>query len=216
MIGNQDQYYGRTEVSNSDLGWLDKYFLPTSQVYDINAAYRFGNLIDAMITEPHRCNHYSYKVDDEPFTKAEWEQAYRMLEAFRNDPICKHYESMATGQNVMSREMEFNHAGLTFTMPVRCKWDLWMPPVRHGADIKSTTATTQKGFEQSLQYFNYDRQRAFYMDIAGADRDLLIGISKINFRIFKVPIIRGDATYESGKEKYTAAAFKYWYLFENF
>lgn len=216
MIGDQDQYYGRTEVSNSDLGWLDKYFLPSSQVYDIASAYRFGNLIDAMITEPHRCNHYTYKVDSEQFTKEEWQQAYKMLDAFRKDEICQHYLKLATGQNVMSKEMEFMEAGLQFKMNVRCKWDLWMPVLKHGADIKSTTATTQRQFEQSLQYFNYDRQRAFYMDIAGADKDLLIGISKINFRIFKVPIVRDGAIYQSGKEKYTQAAFKYWYLFENF
>lgn len=216
MIGTADSYYTRPEVSNSDLGALDKYFLPPGQVYDIAQAYRFGNLIDAMITEPHRCDHYTHRVDGEQFTKAEWELAYKMLNAFRADPFCAHLHSLASGQNVMARELDFNYQGIAFSLPVRCKWDLWMPVLKHGADIKSTTAKTQREFEAALAYFNYDRQRAFYMDIAGADKDLLIGISKVNLKIFKIPIKRGDAIYNAGREKYNAIAFRYWTLFDGF
>ena len=221
MIGNDDSYYGRPEVSNSDLGALDKYFLPPQRMYDIQAAYRFGNLIDAMITEPARCDHYSHRVDTEQFTKQEWEQAYKMLQAFRQDNICALFQQMASGQNVMSTDLGFEYHGVKFTLPVRCKWDLWMEMMQYGADIKSTTATTQTQFEATLDYFNYDRQRAFYMDIArakgyAAEKDMLIGISKVNFKVFKIPILRDGPVYQSGREKYQRLAFQYWSLFEGF
>lgn len=221
MIGNLDTYYLRPEVSNSDLGELEKYFLPREQRGDIEAAYRFGNLIDAMITEPERCNHFNRTVDGVQFTKEEWEQAYKMLKAFRADEICAAFLKLSEGQAVKSVTMDFNHNGVEFQLLVRCKFDLWMERMQHGADIKSTTATTQKQFEASLDYFNYDRQRAFYMDIAQTmgykcDRDMLIGISKVNHKIFKVPIKRGDATYTRGRQKVDEAAFRWWSLFEGF
>lgn len=221
MIGNDDSYYGRPEVSNSDLSALEKYFLPPQRVYDIQSAYRFGNLIDAMITEPARCDHYAYRVDSEQFTKAEWQQAYKMLEAFRADELCQLYHKMASGQNVMTTSLPFDYHGVKFEMAVRCKWDLWMEMLEHGSDIKSTTATSQSQFEAALDYFNYDKQRAFYMDIARAkgykaEQDVLIGISKVNFKVFKIPIKRGGAIYESGREKYMRAGFQFWSLFDGF
>ena len=51
------------------------------------------------------------------------------------------------------------------------------------------------------------------MDIAGSNQDILIGISKVNNKVFKLPIKRGDDFYNSGKEKYLELAFKWWYLF---
>ena len=116
----------------------------------------------------------------------------------------------------MAREMEMEYLGVPFSMRVRCKWDLWMERLKWGGDIKSTACTTQKQFEEALFYFEYDRQRAWYMDIAGSDRDVLIGISKVNFKIFKVAIPRAGEIYEKGKEKYSEMAFKHWCLFNNF
>lgn len=220
MIG-EDLYYSRPEVSNSDLSALEKYFLPPGRVIDLEQAYRFGNLVDAMITEKHRCDHYRYRVDDVQFSKAEWTLAYEMKKSYDNDPFCQTIDKMADGQKVMSAELEFNYGGLTFFLTVRCKWDRWMELLKHGADIKSTTATTQKQFEDTLDYFNYDQQRAFYMDIARAlgypcDKDMLIGISKVNKKVFKVPIVRDGEIYLRGKEKYTAAGYRWWSLFEGF
>ena len=220
MIG-EDVYYSRPEVSNSDLLQVEKYFMPPGRVFDIENAYRFGNLIDAMITEPHRCDHYRHRVDGVQFTADEWKLAYSMKNSYDRDPFCQSIDKMAEGQKVMSGWMEFEYADIRFSLEVRCKWDRWMEALKHGADIKSTVATTQKQFEDSLNYFNYDQQRAFYMDIARmlgypCDKDVLIGISKVNQKIFKVPIVRDGEFYLRGKEKYTSAAFRWWYLFANF
>lgn len=215
MIG-QDAYYGRPEVSNSDLSALENYFMPKDYVMDATAAYRFGNLIDAMVTESHRCDHYNRRVDGEQFTAEEWAQATQMLNAFRKDAECMNLLKMSTGQNVMIRRgQQFEYQGIPFELDVRCKWDGFMPHMKWGWDLKSTTATTQKQFEEACRHFKYTRQRAWYMDIAGSDRDMLIGISKKNFQVFKIRIRRDDDFYLTGKAQYSEWAFRYWTLFGN-
>jgi len=113
---------------------------------------------------------------------------------------------------MVTENKEFEYA-VPFSLPVRCKWDLWMAGFNWGGDIKSTVATTQKQFEEACRHFDYDRQRWWYMNIAGSAQDILIGISKKNFKIFKLTIRRGDEFWKSGREKALELAFRYWQLF---
>jgi hypothetical protein len=110
----------------------------------------------------------------------------------------------------MATELSINYLGFPFTLPARCKWDLFMPAFGWGGDIKSTTATTQKQCEEAARFFDYPRSRAWYMDIAASEKDIIIFISKVNFQVFKIPIRRGDELYREGKEQYQELAFKYW------
>lgn len=209
-----EQYFIRPEVSNSDLSWLKSYWMPADQIADYTDAYRFGNLIDAMITEPERVNFFLWTVDEVVYSKEEFERAERMKQSFYNDPLCRQLLRQAVMQKVSSRdEFPVEYNGFTFTLPVRCKWDLFCEAFDMSGDIKSTTATTQKQFEEAVSYFDYDRQRAWYMDIENRNNDIIIGISKVNYKVFKVPIKRGDSLYNSGKEKYQDLAFRWWYLF---
>ena len=205
----QDSYYSRKEVSNSDLSALKNQLHPIDMP-DPTQAYRFGNLIDAMITEQHRVNYFKRTCDDNVFSKEDFEIALEMKKVFYADETCKLISTGSDTQKVMSAvRTDFNYKGINFSMPVRCKWDLWQPSWKWGGDIKSTTATTQEQFEAAIRYFDYDRQRAWYMDIAKSNKDLLIGISKKNFKIFKVFIKRGDDLYNSGLQKYSYLAFMY-------
>lgn len=215
MIGTFDNYYAQSEVSNSDLSEVAKLFYGQERIMDLTLAYRFGNLVDAMITEPHRCNHITKKVDDEQFMIDEWERAYAMLQAFRKDAMCMQLLKLASGQAVKKvNGFEIEHEGLKFLMNVRCKYDLWSDALKWGGDIKSTVATTQKQFEDSLYHFDYDRQRAWYMDLSGAPKDVLIGICKKEpHKIFKVNITRDSELYKSGKAKYQSLAFLHYTLF---
>ena len=85
--------------------------------------------------------------------------------------------------------------------------------MKMGGDIKSTTATTQEQFEAAITHFDYHRQRAFYMTLSGHPRDVVIGISKKNFKVFKVFIKRGDPLFEKGMEEFRMLAYKYFTLF---
>ena len=82
-----------------------------------------------------------------------------------------------------------------------------------GGDLKSTFATSQKQFEEAVDFFDWDRSRAWYMDIAGSRQDFIVGISKKNQKVFKVFIKRDDKIYKRGKEKYDELAFRWWMLF---
>lgn len=211
-----DPYYSRPEVSNSELGWLEKYWLPQQVIIDLEAAYRFGSLLDAMITEPDKVDYFNRSVDGTVFEKEEFEKAARMKRVFLSDPFCKSLTEMAEMQKVsIDPEFRINYNGYKFTLPVRAKWDFFVNHIDLGADLKSTACTTQKQFEQSIRHFNYDRQCAFYMDIEGKNNFMFVGVSKVNMKIFKVPVTRGSELYKSGREKYEELAFKYWYLFGN-
>jgi hypothetical protein len=205
-----DPYYDRAEVSNSDLSWL-KNILSPRETADTTAAYRFGNLIDAMITEPDNVNFYARTLGDVQFTADEFDKAERMKRAFYADSLCRGIATGADGQKVMSAVRVFDYGGMEFELPCRCKWDLWRADGHFGGDIKSTAATTQAQFEAAARHFDYDRQRAWYMDIAGSDEDVLIGISKKNFKVFKIFINRGSSWYRDGFAKYNELAFR-WHL----
>lgn len=213
----KDPYYDRPEVSNSDLSWLKKYWQPQDVVVDVEQAYRFGTLIDCMITEPHKVNYFSFTCCGNQYNQADFDRAQEMKKAFYRDELCATLAKHSEYQKVsVCPSFRIEHDGFEFSLASRCKWDLYaMPKLKMSADIKSTTATTQKQFEEAVRYFDYDRQRAWYMDMEGVSNDMLIGISKVNFKIFKVPVKRGGELYQSGRRKYQELAFRYWYLFEN-
>ncbi len=214
-MAEKDPYYFMPEVSNSDLSWLKKYWMQEDQIHDVEQAYRFGTLIDCMITEPEKINYFNMTCAGERYSREEFDLAKKMKAAFYKDEFCATLAKHSEFQKVsIKKDFLIEHDGFQFTLDVRCKWDLYaMPKLRLSGDIKSTTAVSQKQFEDACRHFDYDRQRALYMDIEGVENDMLIGISKVNCKVFKLPIKRGGEFYNSGKLKYQELAFKYWYLF---
>ena len=211
-----DPYYSRPEVSNSELGWLEKYWLPQQIVIDLEAAFRFGSLLDAMITEPEQVNYFNLTVCGTQFSKEEFDTAIKMKKVFFADPFCRSLSNQCEMQKVSIRkDWPIQYNGYEFGLDVRCKWDFFAPRIDLSADLKTTACTTQKAFEQSIHHYSYDRQAAFYMDIENKSNFIFIGISKVNHKIFKVPVKRGSELYNSGRAKYQELAFRYWYLFGN-
>lgn len=215
MSGNPDAYYLRPEVSNSDLTALKELLHPRLRFGNREDAFRFGSLVDAVITEPARVNYYRLTVDDVQYTPEEFEHAREMYAALRaearTDPFLDHVLRNAGTQRFMVRRNQpFDYCGFPFTLDTRCKWDWWLG--NFGGDLKTTAAATQREFEDALDLFDWDRSRAWYMDIARSDRDFIYAISKKNNRIFKKHITRGDAIYAAGRDKYEELAFQYWCL----
>lgn len=212
-----DPYYSRPEVSNSELGWLEKYWLPQQIVIDLEQAYRFGSLVDAMITENHLVDYFKLTVCGTQFQKEEFERAAAMKKAFFKDSFCKSMAAQCEMQKVsVKRNWPIHYEGFDFNMDVRCKWDFFSPKIDLSGDLKTTACTTQKAFEASIHHYNYDRQAAFYMDIENKSNFIFIGVCKTSpHEIFKVPVKRGGDLYNSGRAKYQELAFRYWYLFGN-
>lgn len=208
---NDSNYRSFPAVSNSDLTALQKYWEPENIWIDKEKAYKFGTLIDAIITEPHKVDYYKFKVEDVQYTIEEFQQAKEMRKAFYANEFCKKMVAMCSFQKISYQpDFQIEYEGIKFSLPAKCKWDLFCENMDLGGDIKSTAAATQKQFVDACHHFEYFRSRAWYMDLEGRNNDILIGISKKNNQIFKIPIKRGDELYNLGKQQYQELAFRYW------
>jgi hypothetical protein len=213
-----DTYYLRSEVSNSTLSEVKKLLYPDFVFIDPTNAYRFGNLLDAMITEKEKLNHFKLTVSDykEPFTKELWNKAKLMTNNAHSDVVTESLLKMSEFQKIFVKEVFFDYNGFKFSLMMRCKFDMWMPDLGWGADIKSTAAKSHKQFVDACYHFDYDRSRVLYMMLSGAKKDMIIGISKEKpHEVFKIPIIENDDFYNSGMQKLVELAFKYHCLFSN-
>lgn len=217
MLINDSNYRAFPAVSNSDLGWLDEQLTnKINNAIDLESTFANGTLIDAMITEPHKVDFFKLKVQGEKYNYSteEFEIAKEMKKAFMKDALCQQILKTCTFQKISYQpEFEIELNGLKFTLPAKCKWDFFNEKIDFSGDIKSTACTTQKQCEEAVRHFNYDRSRAWYMDLENRSNDILIFISKVNYKIFKVPVKRGGSIYNEGKEKYQELAFKWWTLF---
>ena len=189
-MSNPDKYFGRSEVSNSDLTELKQLLYPKRQYGDKEAAFRFGTLVDALVTEPDRVNYYKYMVDDVLYSKEEFElgrEMYRALkfEARKDSFLAKVLELSDTQTCMVNKGQAFEYGPLRFTLDTRCKWDWWLPGFSFGGDLKTTFASSQKQFEEAVDFFDWDRSRAWYMDIAGSRQDFIYALSKKNCQIVK-------------------------------
>lgn len=214
---NPDAYYGRPEVSNSDLTKLKELLHPGLVFPGREAAFRFGTLVDAIITEPERVNFYRNTVDGEQYDAQEFQHALDMRKSLlaeaRRDGLLARVLGVADNQHVSVRHGQpFEYCGFPFTLDTRCKWDWWLEDFKFGGDLKTVSARTQKEFDEAMDTFDWDRSRAWYMDIVGSDRDFIYAISKQTGEVFKKFIDRGDATYQRGREKYEELAFQWWCL----
>lgn len=216
MSINQSNYRDFPAVSNSDLTWLEKYWMPEDERIDIEKAYANGNLIDAMITEPHKVDYYQRTVAGETYcySTEDFERAQEMKKSFYRDKFCANLVSICSFQRISYKpSFTVEYGAMKFNIPAKAKWDLFCESADIGGDIKSTACTTQKQCEEAVRYFRYDRSRSFYMDLEGRSNDMLIFISKVNFKVFKIPVKRDSEIYKDGKAKYQELAFKWWYLF---
>lgn len=217
-MANPDSYYLRTEVSNSDLTELKDYLYPRTQYGDKEKAFKFGTLVDALITENERVHYSKRMVDDVTYSREDFELGLAMREALRKearkDEFLRAVLSNSDTQKFMvNKSQRFLYGNFEYTLDTRCKWDWWLPSFGFGGDLKTTFAESQNQFNEAIDFFDWDRSRAWYMDIAGSQQDFIYAISKKNLKIFKAFIRRNDDTYKRGKEKYDELAFKWWMLF---
>ena len=218
MNEDQDPYYGRPECSNSDLSILAKYWQSFQISYDIEKAYRFGTLVDCMLTEPNKVNYFQFTCAGWQYTREDFQLAETMKKVFCRDEYCQLLLKHSDTQKVtVNPKFAISHLGMDFTIPFRMKADFdALRVLKLIADFKTTNAETQKEFEKMVQVFHYDRQGAVYLDLAGGDQFLLVAVSKKPpHRLFKVPIRRGDPLYQSGLAKYQELAFRWYNLFGN-
>lgn len=217
-MSNPDSYYSRSEVSNSDLTELKNYLYPRVQYGDKEKAFKFGTLVDALITENDRVRYDKLMVDDYLYTTEEFELGLEMRKALRKEAEKDQFLAVVLAQSdtqkfMVNKQQEFYYGNFAYHLDTRCKWDWWLSAYNFGGDLKTTFAESQAQFDEAIDFFDWDRSRAWYMDIAGSNRDSIYAISKKNCKIFKHFITdRNHPTYIKGKEKYEDLAFKWWQL----
>jgi len=217
-MSNPDSYYSRSEVSNSDLTELKNYLYPRVQYGDKEKAFKFGTLVDALITENDRVRYDKLMVDDYLYTTEEFELGLEMRKALRKEAEKDQFLAVVLAQSdtqkfMVNKQQEFYYGNFAYHLDTRCKWDWWLSAYNFGGDLKTTFAESQAQFDEAIDFFDWDRSRAWYMDIAGSNRDVIYAISKKNCKIFKHFITdRNHPTYIKGKEKYEDLAFKWWQL----
>lgn len=204
-------YYSHPYVSNSDLSRLkrelesDVYVPPT-------ASFRFGSLVDAVITEPLAINRETMKFvsDGIAFTKGELAKADRMRQLFLAHPICRMiYTKSTTQAEIYADYVPFHVDGVDFELPMRAKLDFFWADARIVADLKTTAAKTQQAFEHSAMQFDYYRQMVHYCKLTGSNRAAIIGMSKANDGLFPIFINEGDERWQIGERDLNTLALKY-------
>lgn len=215
VMENFRDYYKLPQVSNSDLSWLNNYMTCKDSISE--NPLRIGSLIDAYITEPLslQISENSVRISglDYEYTQEDLKLAKRMSAAFFQNEFCRKLHHVSDTQTIFFHVRHFFYDNFSFSLECRCKYDFYSRMLGWGADLKSTICTTEKQCREALKNFNYDRQAAWYMDLSDSDQFMIIFVSKINFKVFLIPIKRGDDLYLSGREKYEDLAFHWYILF---
>jgi len=200
-----EEYFALPHASNS--GVKDAFALNTSR--DVprdpdNRAYKYGSALDALLTDPT-------VMDSRELTGEEKVLLHPMLRSLEKNNSYNALFKNADRQAVwVEGEFPISYDGLDLTIPAKCKFDWWINKLKFGGDLKTSESRTLEQFISAAKWFNYDQQAAWYMDITGSDRFLIIGISKWNFKTFEMAFKRGDANYLAGREKYMKCALSWW------
>ena len=171
-----------------------------------------------MITEPERVRYDKHMVDDVLYSGEDWELAEAMKKSLRmearHDPFLAQVLAKAETQRFMVNKNQcFQYGNFKYTPRYPVQMGLVASDLRIWGDLKSTLPAHKNNSMKLLIFFDWDRSRAWYMDIAGSRQDFIYGISKKNQKVFKAFIKRGDTIYQKGKEKYEELAFRWWMLF---
>jgi hypothetical protein len=212
-------------LNNSKLTWLKQAL--RGNTFDQSESYLiFGDLVDAMLTEPAKVDHidrsFVYNGNVVKFNKIIFQTAKNMTES------CLDYMdkmNMTTlfeksyKQHVVCREKVeiVVDDEISFLMNMKCKYDIHIPNII-GIDFKTTQAKTWKQFYDACKWMEYDRSRYFYSNVSGTKNDWIVGISKHPpHRIFHVDsnfkYYNDDTFLNSGKECFLNIIAKWYCLF---
>lgn len=181
-------YYELPFISNSYLTEVKRELLnqPTP---DLTEVFEFGSLFHQLLLEPDKAD----------YSHPDLEVAQDMAEAVKEVGLVR----SILNNSKFEAEKEF-YKCINGIM-CKSKLDGYIKPVV-GLELKSTSATSEKAFNQAIMSYDYDRQCAFYIDMANISQILIVGVSKTKVRkqhqIFKFLVIKDSPTYQAGKEKY--------------
>jgi hypothetical protein len=215
-------YYQLPAVSNSDFTTLRyAYNGEARDLSELEDVFNFGSLVDAMLTDRSRLNERDrilHKEDGEVirYTPEIWDQARKLARACERDPVIAQLLKSVVGQYVFVRTVSFTYQEEEISLVGKCKFDLFTKQFRTGLELKTTACTNARQFREAIDFFDWDRAAAWYMDLARIDRYWIAGVSKKNGEIFKHAIQRGDELYSAGLKKYSFWGYRWATIVEPF
>lgn len=154
---------------------------------DLEAIFAFGNLVEDLILQPHQAN----------WNHPDIELAKDMDRTFRADPICQQLLYV----HDLRRQHEW-YRNDRFGVPSRCKMDGDSKILNLVFELKGLSIDSENAFEGSIDRFDYDQGLAWYLDVSGYKRALLVAVSKKSpKRLFKRIVDRDHVYYKRGLEK---------------
>jgi hypothetical protein len=185
---SEEAYRAHPNVANSDLKRLDAEMIGKEMPGNIKEIFSFGTLCHHLILEPSLAD----------WTHKDILLALEMKETFMKDEFCRAFIEHPD----FEAEKEF-YCDDILGISGKCKMDGAIPRRLDILEFKSLSVSTQKAFEESITHFDYDHGAAYYLDVSGYNRLLIVGVSKQNTKmLFKKIIKRDSDLYISGRMKY--------------
>lgn len=208
-------YFDHPFVSNSkltafgyELGILPSFEVSEEKRFE---AFRFGTLFDLFETEPERLDYLNGKLvgTEHSFTKDDMKKIKIMSKNLHNHPLYKQILSLNPNFQKEIYKENFTLDGINF-IDFKAKLDLFLPNLV--IDLKTTDCTSQNQFENICEMFGYFRQMLFYMALTNAKKSVLIGISKLNYKVFALHFSENHPKYKETMEVCRMLIFKYLFL----
>jgi hypothetical protein len=183
---------------------------------DYKGAYRFGSLFDYYYTETDYFKE-NIDYDGEKFYLSEGnkklEFSFEEFELFVKsaqvlDAKYPNLRKYGVTQFIIKDKLIVNNR----EVKAKIKCDFWfdktlpeMPKMKVIVDLKTTTATSKEEFMKRFFEYDYDRNGAFYLDVAKANVYMCLAISR-NLEIYEIAVAKD--LLQSGRAKYN-------YIIEN-
>jgi hypothetical protein len=180
-----EEYFRRPELSNSGLTEIKK-GLVGDYIRSSTKSFAFGSCVDAILTQSE---HVSKYINEEWFG-----DAVKCARGVRDNAF---YDIIKGWSNQV--------AIINTVEGIACralfdKYDTHTG--KFGADYKTTDKTDIQQFIKSVYTFDYDRQAYHYMSVGELDVFILYPVSKKNGKAFPFKVVRGDKTFNEGREKW--------------
>ena len=184
----EEAYFASAYISNSDLKKLQKMISGDFEdPADLKEIFDFGHLVENLILQPHLAD-YSHK---------DIELAQKMADTFRKDPICQQLLYI----HDLRRQHEWYRSNI-HGIYARCKMDADSKLLSLVFELKGLAVDSERAFEAAIERFHYDMGLAWYLDVSGYRRALIVAVSKKSpERLFKRLVDRDHQYYKTGLVK---------------
>lgn len=194
---SNDQYRQRPGISNTDLSNLADQLL--GRLRDPSPkAFKFGQLFHSAILEPDdfACTTASCEEDQQ-----QRDQAHQLARVIKRHRYSRHV--LYRGVPELSHFATHEETGLLVKVRPDLLIDSPKRTRRTVVDFKTTSASNEQRFLDTILEYGYDRQAALYCDVVGAQRFVIIGVQKRSpHRAWVAYIQQGSQLMELGRKKY--------------